>query len=60
MLIPSYVFLALFLLHTLQIYFIKRIAIYNKLFQDYKNVYRSLEKAYRQANSARFEGTDQE
>lgn len=35
-------------------------AIYNKLFQDYKNVYRSLEKAYRQANSARFEGTDQE
>lgn len=38
----------------------KNAAIYNKLFQDYKNVYHSLEKAYRQANSARFEGTDQE
>lgn len=33
-------------------------AIYDKLFRDYKNVYRSLEKAYKIANSARFEGED--
>lgn len=31
-------------------------AIYDKLFLDYNNVYHSLEKAYRIANSARFEG----
>lgn len=29
--------------------------IYNKLFADYKNVYKGLEDVYRQANSSRFE-----
>jgi xylulokinase len=33
-------------------------AIYDKLFIDYKNVYRSLEEAYRIANGSRFEGAD--
>lgn len=31
-------------------------AIYDKLFQDYKNVYNGLDKAYKQANSSRFTG----
>lgn len=31
-------------------------AIYDKLFEDYKNVYRSLEKAYNIANGKRFQG----
>ncbi|MBQ6622827.1 MAG: FGGY-family carbohydrate kinase [Mogibacterium sp.] len=31
-------------------------AVYDKLFLDYKNIYHGLESAYRQANSARFEG----
>lgn len=32
--------------------------IYNKLFNDYKNIYSSLKKAYDIANSARFESED--
>lgn len=32
--------------------------IYDKLFNDYKNVYHSLEKAYNIANSSRFEGDE--